>query len=219
MPSDELYLIPDRRGPGDEPLPGRDPRRGPAPHRAGGVDPLFPAGGGRPRQGHPGADPGAPVRQGGAGAALPARGQRRRSTSGSPRTPKRCCSASRFRTAWWHWRPVTPVSRAPRPTISRSGPAASGGWLEVSSASTFTDFQARRANIRFRRGPGAKPEFVHTLNASGVAFPRTIIALLENNQQADGIGAGPGGAGAVPGHRSPRVPCVASACAGTRRRW
>jgi seryl-tRNA synthetase len=64
--------------------------------------------------------------------------------------------------------------------------AGVGTWLEASSASTFTDFQARRANIRFRRGPGAKPEFVHTLNASGVAFPRTIIALLENNQQADG---------------------------------
>ncbi|HTS90165.1 MAG TPA: serine--tRNA ligase [Gemmatimonadales bacterium] len=59
-------------------------------------------------------------------------------------------------------------------------------WLEVSSASTFTDFQARRANIRFRPEPGAKPEFVHTLNASGVAFPRVIIALLENNQEADG---------------------------------
>lgn len=61
-----------------------------------------------------------------------------------------------------------------------------GSWLEASSASTFTDFQARRANIRFRREPGARPEFVHTLNASGVAFPRTIIALLENNQQPDG---------------------------------
>ncbi len=60
------------------------------------------------------------------------------------------------------------------------------GWLEASSASTFGDFQARRANIRFRPEPGAKPEFVHTLNASGVAFPRTIIALLENGQQADG---------------------------------
>ena len=59
-------------------------------------------------------------------------------------------------------------------------------WLEVSSSSTFTDFQARRANIRFRPQPKAKPEFVHTLNASGVAFPRTIIALLENNQAADG---------------------------------
>jgi seryl-tRNA synthetase len=59
-------------------------------------------------------------------------------------------------------------------------------WLECSSASTFTDFQARRANIRFRPAPGAKPEFVHTLNASGVAFARTIAALLENNQAADG---------------------------------
>jgi seryl-tRNA synthetase len=59
-------------------------------------------------------------------------------------------------------------------------------WLECSSASSFTDFQARRANIRFRPAPGAKPEFVHTLNASGVAFARTIAALLENNQAADG---------------------------------
>ena len=59
-------------------------------------------------------------------------------------------------------------------------------WLEASSASTFTDFQARRANIRYRPEPGAKPEYVHTLNASGVALPRTVIALLENNQQADG---------------------------------
>jgi seryl-tRNA synthetase len=64
--------------------------------------------------------------------------------------------------------------------------AGVGGWLEASSSSTFTDFQARRANIRFRPEPRAKPEFVHTLNASGVAFPRTIIALLENNQTADG---------------------------------
>jgi seryl-tRNA synthetase len=59
-------------------------------------------------------------------------------------------------------------------------------WLEVSSSSTFTDFQARRANIRCRAAPGAKPEFVHTLNASGVALPRTIAALLETHQQADG---------------------------------
>ena len=59
-------------------------------------------------------------------------------------------------------------------------------WLEVSSSSTFTDFQARRANIRFRPAPGAKPEFVHTLNASGVAFARTIAALLENRQTEEG---------------------------------
>jgi seryl-tRNA synthetase len=64
--------------------------------------------------------------------------------------------------------------------------AGVGTWLEASSSSLFTDFQARRANIRYRPSPKAKPEFVHTLNASGVAFPRTIIALLENNQAADG---------------------------------
>jgi len=63
---------------------------------------------------------------------------------------------------------------------------AVGAWLEVSSASVYSDYQARRANIRFRPGPGEKPEFVHTLNASGVALPRTIAALLETRQQADG---------------------------------
>src|SRR5213078_5043565 len=63
---------------------------------------------------------------------------------------------------------------------------AVGAWLEVSSASVYSDYQARRANIRFRPGPGEKPEFVHTLNASGVALPRTIAALLETRQQPDG---------------------------------
>src|SRR5437867_6280123 len=61
-----------------------------------------------------------------------------------------------------------------------------GQWLEVSSSSTFTDFQARRANIRYRPSAGAKPELAHTLNASGVALPRTIAALLETRQQPDG---------------------------------
>jgi seryl-tRNA synthetase len=64
--------------------------------------------------------------------------------------------------------------------------AGVGTWLEASSSSNFLEFQARRLNLRYRSSPGAKPEFVHTLNASGVAFPRTIIALLENNQEADG---------------------------------
>jgi seryl-tRNA synthetase len=61
-----------------------------------------------------------------------------------------------------------------------------GAWLEVSSASTFGDFQARRANIRFRPAKGEKPRFVHTLNASALAFPRTIACILEHYQQADG---------------------------------
>jgi seryl-tRNA synthetase len=61
-----------------------------------------------------------------------------------------------------------------------------GEWLEVSSVSTCTDFQARRANIRFRREAGAKPEFPHTLNGSGLALPRTMIAVIEQYQQPDG---------------------------------
>lgn len=59
-------------------------------------------------------------------------------------------------------------------------------WLEVSSASNCTDFQARRANVRFRPEGGKRTQFVHTLNASGLALPRVMIALIENNQQADG---------------------------------
>ena len=61
-----------------------------------------------------------------------------------------------------------------------------GKWLEVSSCSLFTDFQGRRANIRYRPAPGEKPRFVYTLNASGLAFPRIIAALLEHYQQPDG---------------------------------
>ena len=61
-----------------------------------------------------------------------------------------------------------------------------GSWLEVSSCSTFTDFQARRANIRYRPAKGEKPRFVHTLNGSGLAFPRTLACILEHYQQPDG---------------------------------
>jgi len=59
-------------------------------------------------------------------------------------------------------------------------------YREISSCSNCTDFQARRANIRFKRNAGKKPEFVHTLNGSGIAVGRTVIAILENYQQADG---------------------------------
>lgn len=61
-----------------------------------------------------------------------------------------------------------------------------GRWLEVSSCSTFTDYQARRANIRYRPAAGEKPRFVHTLNGSGLAFPRVMACLIEHYQQADG---------------------------------
>ena len=59
-------------------------------------------------------------------------------------------------------------------------------WLEVSSCSNFTDFQARRANIRFKEKNTKKTQFVHTLNGSGVALPRIVIAILENYQEKDG---------------------------------
>jgi seryl-tRNA synthetase len=59
-------------------------------------------------------------------------------------------------------------------------------WLEVSSVSDVTDFQARRANVRYRPAEAKRTRFVHTLNGSGLGMPRTLIAVLENNQQADG---------------------------------
>jgi seryl-tRNA synthetase len=59
-------------------------------------------------------------------------------------------------------------------------------WLEVSSCSNVEAYQARRANVRYRPEPGARPEFVHTLNGSGLGLPRTLIAIMENYQQADG---------------------------------
>ncbi len=62
----------------------------------------------------------------------------------------------------------------------------SGEWLEVSSCSNCEAFQARRANLRYRPDPDARPRFMHTLNGSGLALPRTVIAILENYQQADG---------------------------------
>lgn len=64
--------------------------------------------------------------------------------------------------------------------------AGVGRWLEVSSCSSYTDYQARRSDLRYRPADGGKPRAVHTLNGSGVALARTIVALLENNQQSDG---------------------------------
>ncbi len=77
--------------------------------------------------------------------------------------------------------------------------AGCGEWLEVSSCSTFRDFQARRADIRYRPEGGGSPAFVHTLNGSGLALPRTLIAVIENNQQAGRLGPDPRGAEALHG--------------------
>lgn len=61
-----------------------------------------------------------------------------------------------------------------------------GSWLEVSSCSCFTDFQARRARVKYRPEPHLKSEFVHTLNGSGLALPRTMVSIMENNQDREG---------------------------------
>jgi seryl-tRNA synthetase len=61
-----------------------------------------------------------------------------------------------------------------------------GAFREISSCSCFSDFQARRAKIRFRPAPGEKPQLVHTLNGSGLAVGRTVVAILENFQREDG---------------------------------
>ena len=66
------------------------------------------------------------------------------------------------------------------------GPDGQGEWMEVSSCSNVEAFQSRRANIRFRPERGAKPEFIHTLNGSGLPPGRMMIAVMENYQQADG---------------------------------
>jgi seryl-tRNA synthetase len=66
-----------------------------------------------------------------------------------------------------------------------------GRWLEISSCSNYTDFQARRMNVRYRSAPDAKPELVHTLNGSGVALARTVAALLETHLRPDGSVAVP----------------------------
>ena len=63
---------------------------------------------------------------------------------------------------------------------------AQNKYREISSCSNCTDYQARRANIKFKRDNKSKPEFVHTLNGSGIAVGRTVAAILENYQQSDG---------------------------------
>ncbi|MEF8831835.1 MAG: aminoacyl--tRNA ligase-related protein, partial [Halobacteriales archaeon] len=88
------------------------------------------------------------------------------------------------------------------------GPEVGGRWLEVSSASNFTDFQARRAGIRYRPERHESAEHLHTLNASGVALPRVVVAILEYYQNEDGTVTVPealrpymGGQEVIEGHR------------------
>ena len=82
--------------------------------------------------------------------------------------------------------PVTSASAAPRPTTSRSGCPRQERYREISSCSNFEAFQARRMQARWRNPDGGKPEPLHTLNGSGLAVGRTLVAVLENFQNEDG---------------------------------
>ena len=92
-------------------------------------------------------------------------------------------------------------------------------YREISSCSVCGDFQARRMNARFRRGEGARPEFVHTLNGSGLAVGRTLIAVLENGQEADGSVTLPPVLAPYLGGRLRIVRRPLRGCQGCRRRW
>ena len=133
-----------------------------------------------------GLDPPAPVRQGRAREVHDARDVVRRA-----RKPDRECGAgaAAARPAVSHracCAPATWASRRRRPTTSRCGCRARRRYREISSCSNCEAFQARRANIKFRPDGTGKAEYVHTLNGSGLAVGRTLIAILENYQQTDG---------------------------------
>ena len=110
---------------------------------------------------------------------------------GSACTGGPCCPSPGSATArplWWRcpWSLHALTHRICERHFIRLWAPGCGEWLEVSSCSNFRDFQARRANIRYRPAPQAKPELVHTLNGSGLALPRVVIGVLETYQQADG---------------------------------
>ena len=111
---------------------------------------------------------------------------RRRAASRCSTTPRTSAAASACRIAWSRCAPATSRSSPRMKYDVEVWAPGCGEWLEVSSCSNFRDFQARRANIRYRPAPRAKPELVHTLNGSGLALPRVMIAVLETYQQADG---------------------------------
>ena len=100
--------------------------------------------------------------------------------------PRRCCSGWACPTAWCSSAPATWASARTKTYDLEVWAPGVGEWLEVAPCSNCGDFQARRANIRFRREAGARPEYPHTLNGSGLALPRVMIAIMENYQQPDG---------------------------------
>ena len=165
---------------------GQHPRRGRAADPDDRAHPVLPLRGGLGRQGHRRHAAPPPVREGRDGLDHPARGQPRRAGADDRLRRRRSSRRSACPTAPWCSRPATWASARAAPTTSRSGCPGRTPTARSPRCSDCGDFQARRMNARFRRGEGARPEFVHTLNGSGLAVGRTLIAVIENGQQADG---------------------------------
>ena len=175
-----------RRGAAREPAPRRDDRRPKASAQLHRVHTVFPKRGGLLRRGRPRTHPPAPVRQGRTCEVHDARAvlRRARAVDGSCRG-----SAEEAWVAVSHrgtLRGRYGIRGCPRRTTSRSGCPARGVYREISSCRNTEAFQARRANIKYRPEGTGKAEFVHTLNGSGLAVGRTLVAILENCQQRDG---------------------------------
>ena len=151
-----------------------------------GLHPLFPVGGRLLRQGHPRPDPPAPVQQGGAGQVLHPRDLLCRTGKSARTMPKRSCSSWACPTGWSLLCTGDMGFSAAKTYDIEVWMPAQDVYREISSCSNFEDFQARRGNIRFRRKGKKGTELVHTLNGSGLAVGRTLAAILENYQQADG---------------------------------
>ena len=184
---------------------GRDPRRRRAAAPLRGLLHLLPARGGSRRQGHARDLPRAPVRQGGDVLVRSARGLRGRARAPARRSRSGSSRRSRSPTGW----STSPVgdlgASAARKFDCEAWIPSQERYREVTSCSNTTDYQARRLDCRFRPEPDAQPAHVHTLNGTAVAVGRTLIALIENGQRADGSVALPAGAARGRSARGDRV--------------
>ena len=197
-----LLVHPDRRGAGHQPLSRRDPGRRAAADQTRRVHGLLPprADGGRAR--HARHQARAPVRQGRDGEVRPPRDVDGRADRPARRTPKTSSRRWRSPTGWCRCAPATCRSRRwPRSTWSCGRPAAASGWRSAPAPTSATSRRAARASGSRTRAQRTKPRFVHTLNGSGLALPRTLIGVLETYQRADGTHRRAGGAAPVPRRR------------------
>ena len=192
---------PYRRGAGYQPVSRRSAGRSAIAFEPGGLHPLLP----RPRQvlmaRMCGESSASTSSRRSSWSSLRGPTSPTKSTRGLPATPRRSCSGWSCPIAKCCSARETPARPRPRPTTSKSGCPGRDLYREISSCSNFEAYQARRANIRYKPQGKNKTELVHTLNGSGLAIGRTWLAILENYQQADGIGSDPQGVAALYGRR------------------